>query len=93
MTFKTLAELRAEAERLITAVEDDTVVLPEDRAAIVEAVVLDLADADRGACLEDRLLKIEAQLQTLSEAVVAIIDASATPSRLATALKDDPPQG
>ena len=76
MTPKTAAELRAEAERLVTAIQEDTVVLAADRAAIIEAVAQDLADAEHGLSLEARLLKIEAQLQTLSAAVLAITDAA-----------------
>lgn len=73
---KTPANHRAEAELRIAAVDDPTI-LPAERAAIVEALTADLGAAEHALGLEARLLKIEAQVQTLTETVAHITDAIA----------------
>lgn len=77
MIVKTAVELRAEAERLVAAVQNQMVILPADRAAIVDAVASDLAD--QGVSLQDRLVRIEAQVRTVLEAVTGITAAATIP--------------
>ena len=87
MTLKTPAELRADAERHVSAVQGARAVTPADRAAIVDAVTRNLATADQTRMLDNQLLKIDAQLQTLSFSVATITDAAARIGRAARALE------
>ena len=77
VTPKSATELRVEAERLVTAAADDRPVSPGDRADLVDAVAADLAAHDRTVILESRLLKLEFQVETLSNVVAALTDALA----------------
>ncbi len=87
MVPKTATELRAEAEKLVAAAEQDAVP-PSDRATIVEAMAADLGTADdRAVIAEDRLVKLEAQTQVLTDAVIAITEAAAAVAPAAQALK------
>jgi hypothetical protein len=89
MTAKTPAELLIEAERLVVAVQGGAV-SPEDRAGTVEALAVDLAAAgSEAADIERRLSKLEAQVWTLSEAMVRIANATASIVPAGAAAKDN----
>jgi hypothetical protein len=87
MTPKSATELRAAAEKLVAAVEHHETVSPADRATIVDAMAVDLGTADdHGVITEDRLVKLEAQSQVLTDAVIAITEAAAAVAPAAKAL-------
>lgn len=89
MAPKTPSELRAEAEKLAAAGPDWTVVTA-DRTAIVDALTVDLGAAEVQAVIVDnRLLTIEAQTRTLSEAAIALSDAAANIASAVKGLRDD----
>ena len=76
MVTKTVSELRVAAEKLVAAAEQEMPSLP-DRAALVDALAVDLGAADGQAVIvEDRLIKLEGQTQVLSEAVTAMTEAA-----------------
>ncbi|MEO7274467.1 MAG: hypothetical protein ABIX28_11330 [Vicinamibacterales bacterium] len=80
MRPKRTADLRNKAEKIVGSErgERDTV-SALGRAAMVEAIAVDLgAAADRAVIAEDRIVKLEAQTQVLTDAIVAIGEAVAT---------------
>jgi hypothetical protein len=84
MAPRTAAEVVAEAERLVAAVRRGNI-LPEDRAAIVNAVVVDMGAAydeavrepnmpTRHRCDQDLATELYAQLKELMKGVPARIE-------------------